>query len=352
MPRVLIVDDSAVVRQMLAIELAQHPGITVIGTAPDPVVARDLIVRDRPDVITLDLEMPRMDGLEFLRRIMAHLPLPVIVVSSLTPQGSDLALEALEAGAVDVLCKPGHAYSVGALAGDLAARIHAVAGRPLAARRSPARAGPATSAPPAGALRATTNQILAIGASTGGTQALAEVLEALPATSPGIAIVQHMPPGFTRSFAERLAKTCRVAVKEAEAGDTLAPGRCLIARGDRHLRVRRQGGTYIAELDNGPPVGRHRPSVDVLFHSVAACAGANAIGVILTGMGRDGADGLKAMHAAGARTIAQDEATCVVFGMPKEAIAIGAADRVLPLPQIAAGICALAEVHERRIGKG
>ncbi len=350
MPRVLIVDDSAVVRRMLAIELAQHSGITVIGTAPDPVVARDIIVRERPDVITLDLEMPRMDGLEFLRRIMAHLPMPVIVVSSLTPQGSDLALEALAAGAVDVLCKPGISYSVGALAGDLAARIHAVSGRALAARR-PAAASGAGAVPGSAALRATTDQIIAIGASTGGTQALAEVLEALPATSPGIAIVQHMPAGFTRSFADRLARTCRVAVKEAETGDTLTPGRCLIAPGDRHLRVCRRGGTYVAEIGDEPPVGRHRPSVDVLFHSVAASAGANAIGVILTGMGRDGAEGLRAMHAAGARTIAQDESTSVVFGMPREAIELGAADSILPLPQIAAGICAQAQAHDRRIGR-
>lgn len=346
MPRVLIVDDSAVVRQVLGDELARHPGIEVIGAAPDPVIARDIIVRERPDVITLDLEMPRMDGLEFLRRIMAHLPMPVIVVSSLTPAGSALALEALEAGAVDVLCKPGAAYTVGALAGDIAARIHAVAGRPVAARQPPAPGGrPAVG----GAMQATTDQIIAIGASTGGTQALAEVLEALPATSPGIAIVQHMPPGFTRAFAERLARSCRVAVKEAEDGDTLTPGRCVIAPGDRHLLVRRKGGTYVAELRDGPRVGLHKPAVNVLFKSVAACAGGNAIGVILTGMGRDGADGMKEMHDAKARTIAQDEATCVVFGMPKEAIALGAVDHVVPLPRIAAEICAQAGAHQRRI---
>jgi two-component system chemotaxis response regulator CheB len=348
MPRVLIIDDSAVVRQVLTEELAKQPGITVIGAAPDPVIARDIIVRERPDVLTLDLEMPRMDGLEFLRRIMANLPMPVIVVSSLTPAGSALALEALEAGAVDVLCKPGAAYTVGVLAGDIAARIHAVAGRPVVARTVPAGGTPAVG----GAMQATTDQIIAIGASTGGTQALAEILEAMPATSPGIAIVQHMPPGFTRAFAERLARTCHIAVKEAEDGDTLTPGRCVIAPGDRHLLVRRKGGTYVAELRDGPRVGLHKPAVNVLFKSVAACAGKNAIGVILTGMGRDGADGLLEMHQAGAKTIAQDEATCVVFGMPKEAIALGAADQTLPLPRIAAAICAQAAAHLRRVGGG
>lgn len=347
MPRVLIVDDSAVVRQVLSAELAKHPGIEVIGSAPDPVIARDIIVRERPDVITLDLEMPRMDGLEFLRRIMAHLPMPVIVVSSLTPAGSALALEALEAGAIDVLCKPGAAYTVGSLASDIAARINAVAGKPLAVR-SPASDRPAVGM----AMQATTDQIIAIGASTGGTQALCEVLESLPASCPGIAIVQHMPPGFTRAFADRLAKTCKLAVKEAEDGDTLTPGRCVIAPGDRHLLVRRKGGTYVAELRDGPRVGLHKPAVNVLFKSVAACAGANAIGVILTGMGRDGADGMKEMHDAKARTIAQDEATCVVFGMPKEAIAIGAVDQVVPLPRIAAEICRLSADHSKRIAGG
>lgn len=341
--RVLIVDDSAVVRTLLTATLAKHPGITVIGSAPDPVAARDIIVHQRPDVITLDLEMPRMDGLEFLRRIMANLPMPVIVVSSLTPAGSALALEALEAGALDVLCKPGSAYTVGALADDLAARILAVAGRQVALRR-PNR-------PPAAmALQATTDQIIAIGASTGGTLALAEVLEALPATSPGIAIVQHMPPGFTRAFADRLAKSCRVAVKEAEAGDTLTPGRCVIAPGDRHMLVRRRGGTYVIELDDGPRVGLHKPAVNVLFKSVASCAGRNAIGVILTGMGRDGAEGLKEMHDAGARTIGQDEASCVVYGMPKEAFLLGAVDRQLPLGDIATAIVSEASGHRQRVG--
>jgi len=347
MPRVLIVDDSAVVRQVLTSELSKHPGIQVIGSAPDPIIARDIIVRERPDVITLDLEMPRMDGLEFLRRIMAHLPMPVIVVSSLTPAGSALALEALEAGAIDVLCKPGTAYTVGALASDIAARINAVVGRPLAVRqRSPSgRSGVLGSA-----MQATTNQVIAIGASTGGTQALAEVLENLPASSPGIAIVQHMPPGFTKAFADRLAKTCRVAVKEAEDGDTVTPGRCVLAPGDRHMMIRRKGGTYVVELRDGPRVGLHKPAVNVLFKSVASCAGKNAIGVILTGMGRDGAEGMKDMHDAGARTIAQDEATCVVFGMPKEAIALGSVDRVLPISAIAEAIVVEANAHIQRVG--
>jgi two-component system chemotaxis response regulator CheB len=341
--RVLIVDDSAVVRKLLSAELSLQPGITVIGTAPDPIVARDIIVHERPDVITLDIEMPRMDGLEFLRRIMANLPMPVIVVSSLTPAGSSLAVEALEAGAIDVLCKPGTAYSVGSLAADIAERCRAVAGRPIALRRQHRPA-------PAAALQATTNQIIAIGASTGGTQALAEVLEALPANIPGIAIVQHMPPGFTRSFANRLASTCRFAVKEAEDGDSLAPGRCLVAPGDRHMLVERRGGGYVARLDDGPRVGLHKPAVNVLFHSVAKYAAGNALGVILTGMGRDGAEGMKAMHDAGARTIAQDEASCVVFGMPKEAIASGGVDRVVPLGGIAAGMIDEIAKHQQRIG--
>jgi two-component system chemotaxis response regulator CheB len=347
MPRVLIIDDSAVVRQVLTDELSKHPGIQVIGSAPDPVVARDIIVRERPDVLTLDLEMPRMDGLEFLRRIMANLPMPVIVVSSLTPAGSALALEALELGAVDVLCKPGAAYTVGALGNDIAARINAVAGRQMTARK------PGVGRPMVGgAMQATTDQIIAIGASTGGTQALAEVLEAMPATSPGIAIVQHMPPGFTKAFADRLAKSCRVQVKEAADGDTLTPGRCVIAPGDRHMLVRRKGATYVVELRDGPRVGLHKPAVNVLFKSVAACAGKNAIGVMLTGMGRDGAEGMKEMHDAGAWNIAQDEASCVVFGMPKEAIALGAVDQVLPLPQIAASVCSQVSAHQKKVGMG
>ncbi|HAT09952.1 MAG TPA: chemotaxis response regulator protein-glutamate methylesterase [Planctomycetes bacterium] len=349
MPRVLIIDDSAVVRQVLTDELSKHPGIQVIGSAPDPVVARDIIVRERPDVLTLDLEMPRMDGLEFLRRIMANLPMPVIVVSSLTPAGSALALEALELGAVDVLCKPGAAYTVGALGNDIAARINAVAGRAMTARKPGAGAGRPMVG---GAMQATTDQIIAIGASTGGTQALAEVLEAMPATSPGIAIVQHMPPGFTKAFADRLAKSCRVQVKEAADGDTLTPGRCVIAPGDRHMLVRRKGATYVVELRDGPRVGLHKPAVNVLFKSVATCAGKNAIGVMLTGMGRDGAEGMKEMHDAGAWNIAQDEASCVVFGMPKEAIALGAVDQVLPLPQIAASVCSQVSAHQKKVGMG
>jgi two-component system chemotaxis response regulator CheB len=203
-----------------------------------------------------------------------------------------------------------------------------------------------------GAMQATTDQIIAIGASTGGTQALAEVLEALPATSPGIAIVQHMPPGFTKAFADRLAKSCRVQVKEAADGDTLTPGRCVIAPGDRHMLVRRKGATYVVELRDGPRVGLHKPAVNVLFKSVAACAGKNAIGVMLTGMGRDGAEGMKEMHDAGAWNIAQDEASCVVFGMPKEAIALGAVDQVLPLPQIAASVCSQVSAHQKKVGMG
>jgi two-component system chemotaxis response regulator CheB len=351
MPRILIVDDSAVVRQVLSAELARHPGIHVIGSAPDPVVARDIIVRERPDVITLDLEMPRMDGLEFLRRIMAHLPLPVIVVSSLTPAGSALALEAMAAGAVDVLCKPGSAYSVGALAKDIAERAVAVAGRAMPKPRAAQTARADTSArasAPLG-LRTTTDQVIAIGASTGGTTAVETLLTGMPASAPGMAVVIHMPPGFTKSFAERLSRITGLDVKEAAEGDRLVPGRVVIAPGDRHLVLRRQGATYVAGLMDGPRIGLHKPAVNVLFKSVATVVGANAVGVILTGMGRDGAEGLKAMRDAGARTIAQDEASCVVFGMPKEAIDLGAAQQVLPLEAIAGGILGQVERHHHRV---
>ncbi|NUN94634.1 MAG: chemotaxis response regulator protein-glutamate methylesterase [Candidatus Omnitrophica bacterium] len=328
--RVLVVDDSAIVREILARELSKEPGIEVVGVAPDPYVARDMIVNLEPDVITLDVEMPRMDGLTFLRRLMKHHPLPVIIVSSLTEEGGELALEALDLGAVEVMCKPGASYTIGDVGVQLAEKIQAAA----RVRVSP-RNGERPAPRPCGrALTRTTHKIVAIGASTGGTQALQDVLTALPANAPGTLIVQHMPEHFTRSFANRLNELCAVEVREAESGDTVTPGRVYIAPGNHHMLLSRSGAVYEVVVKEGPLVSHHRPSVDVLFKSVARFAGRNAVGVIMTGMGRDGAEGLKEMKESGASTIAQDEASCVVFGMPKEAIALGAADHVVPLKSI------------------
>lgn len=338
--RVLIVDDSAVVRQILTQELSRDPQIEVVGTAPDPYVARDRILQLNPDVLTLDVEMPRMDGLAFLRKLMHYKPMPVIIVSSLTAAGGELAMEALEAGAVDVMCKPGAAYSVGDIGRELCEKVKAAA----AVRRFQPLVRPAAapiSAPTA--LRCTTNKIIAIGTSTGGTEALRYVLPRLPRNCPGIVIVQHMPKGFTESFAQSLDRDSEIDVKEAADGDTVIPGRALVAPGNSHLLLTRSGAVYQVRVKEGPHVNRHRPSVDVLFKSVAAYAGRNAVGVIMTGMGNDGAAGLKLMHDAGAPTIAQDEESCVVFGMPREAIKLGAADQILPLDQIPAAIIAAVE---------
>ncbi len=335
--RVLVVDDSAVVREILKRELSLDPSIEVVGSAPDPFSARDMIVELKPDVLTLDIEMPRMDGLTFLRKLMRFHPMPVIVVSSLTPKGGELALEAMEAGAVEVLCKPGAAYSVGEAALELADKIKAAAQARVVPRSA------SVSAPTRLSMTRTTHRIVAVGASTGGTQALQDVLTALPADAPGIAIVQHMPEHFTRAFADRLNSLCAMEVKEAEDGDTLAPGRVLIAPGNRHMVLRRSGATYFVQVKDGPLVSRHRPSVDVLFRSAARYAGRNAVGVLLTGMGSDGAEGLLEMRKAGAETVAQDEQSCVVFGMPKEAIALGAATHVSPLGQMPGRILQLAQ---------
>lgn len=330
--RVLIVDDSAIVRQIFSEELSSDPELEVIGTAPDPYVARDKIVRLKPDVVTLDIEMPRMDGISFLRKLMQHHPLPVIIVSSLTPRGSDLALEALDIGAVDVMNKPGAAYTVGDMSIALIDKIKAAAR--VAIKPQNGRTAPPPSAAPL-ALRHSTNKIIAIGASTGGTEALSTVLGQFPPNAPGTLVVQHMPEHFTRSFAHRLDQTCAVQVKEAEDGDSVTPGKVLIAAGNQHLLLRRSGALYQAQVKNGPLVCRHRPSVEVLFNSVAQYAGANAVGVMLTGMGADGAAAMLKMKEAGAANIAQDEQTCVVFGMPKEAIHCGAVDCVVPLDGIA-----------------
>jgi len=338
--RVLVVDDSAVVRQIFQTELSKDPEIEVVGTAPDPYVARDMVVERKPDVVTLDVEMPRMDGLTFLRKLMHYHPLPVILVSSLTPAGGELAMEALSSGAVDVMCKPGGAYTVGDMTGDLIEKIKAAARVDVRRHRAPAKGGhpPAEVRP----LGRTTNQVLAIGASTGGTVALEVILRSLPPDAPGAVITQHMPETFTKFLAHRLDQTSHVRVGEAEDGASVVPGVALVAPGNRHLVLRRSGARYVVQVKDGPRVNRHRPSVDVMFQSVAQAAGKNAIGVILTGMGGDGANGLLAMRKAGASTIAQDEGTSVVWGMPKVAIDLGAAQMVLPLPAIADEIVRLA----------
>lgn len=326
--RVLVVDDSATVRRILQEELGRDPMVDVVGSAADPYIARDKIFALKPDVLTLDIEMPRMDGITFLRKLMAHYPLPVIVVSSLTPKGGDLALEAMDAGAVEVMCKPGAAYSVGDMSVELTDKVKAAARVPVR-KRAPAR----RAAQPGRrlAMTRTTHKVVAIGASTGGTEALTQLLTRLPHNAPGIVIVQHMPEHFTRSFAERLDELCAIEVKEATDGDGVFPGRALLAPGNYHMMLRRSGARYYVQVKSGPLVSRHRPSVDVLFKSVARYAGKNAIGVIMTGMGRDGAAGMKLMKESGSQNIAQDEATSVVFGMPKEAVAAGGVDFVLPL---------------------
>ena len=333
MIKVVIVDDSAIVRKIFSEELGKERDIEVVGTAPDPYVARDKIIKLKPDVITLDIEMPRMDGITFLKKLMAHHPLPVIIVSSLTPKGSTLALEAMESGAVEVIAKPGGSYSVGEMGAQLADKIRAAAAaKPQQRAVSTAPSGPVKLA--SRALAETTNKIVAIGASTGGTEALKEVLTRMPANSPGIVVVQHMPANFTRAFAERLNGLCKINVREAKDNDSAVPGTCLIAPGNYHMLLKRSGARYYVQVKTGPMVHHQRPAVDVLFKSTAQFAGANAVGVILTGMGADGADGIKLMKDAGARTIAQDEASCVVFGMPKEAIKTGAVDRVVSLMHV------------------
>jgi len=327
--RVLIVDDSAIVRKILTDALASEPDLEVVGTAPDPYVARDKILALNPDVLTLDIEMPRMDGLTFLRKLMLTRPLPTIMISSLCQSSCRAAVQALEYGAVEVLAKPDGPYSVGELRNTLASKIRAAAGARL--KRSnradepprPRLANNLTHLPP--------EAVIAIGASTGGTEAIASILKVLPADTPPLLIVQHIPAQFSRAFALRLNEMCAFEVKEAADGDELRQGRALIAPGDYHMLLRKSGGRYVAQVSAGERLCYQRPSVDMLFFSVAEAAGPNAIGVLLTGMGTDGANGLLKMREAGARTVAQDEATCVVFGMPRAAIALGAAEEVHPL---------------------
>lgn len=333
--RVLIVDDSATARAVLREILETDPAIEVVATASDAYVARDKIVELKPDVVCLDVEMPRMDGITFLKRLMHYMPIPVVMVSSLTQNGAKTTLEALEAGAVDFVGKPhSHIYDgVETMREELLSKIK-MASRVRVRQRSLESIQQANMT----SLAETTNKILAIGASTGGTEALKDVLMGLPRNAPGTIIVQHMPSNFTGPFAERLNGLCAMEVREAKNGDSITPGVVLIAPGDYHMVVRRSGARYYVEIGSGEKVSGHRPSVDVLFNSVAKIAGANAIGVILTGMGGDGARGLLAMRNAGARTIGQDEASCIVYGMPKVAFDLGAVERQLPLQNIAKGI--------------
>ena len=334
--RVLIVDDSAIVRKIFSEELSKYQDIEVVGAAPDPFVARDKILSLKPDVITLDIEMPRMDGLTFLRKLMKYYPLPAIIVSSLTPRGGKLTLEAMDIGAVDVIAKPGASYTVGDMSAQLAEKIRA-ASKARIIKKDSDGSGTARHEP-VGALAQTSNKVIAIGASTGGTEALKILLSQMPPNSPGMVVVQHMPANFTTAFAERLNGLCQVTVKEAKDNDSVVPGTALIAPGNYHMLLRRSGARYYVEIKTGPMVHHQRPAVDVLFKSTAKYVGANAIGVILTGMGADGAEGLLEMKNMGAGTIAQNEKTCVVFGMPKEAIKLGAVDKVLPMERIASEI--------------
>lgn len=344
--KIMVVDDSAVVRQVLTEVLNRDPGMEVIAVAPDPIFAMEKMKKQWPDVIVLDVEMPRMDGITFLRKLMAERPTPVVICSSITEKGSETAVQALSAGAVGIVPKPGIGNRRAAMedaASDLVNAVRAAANanvRKLVPGAIPAPGvAPKLSAdailpPSSQAMAQTTERLIAIGTSTGGTQALEAVLTALPRVSPGIVIVQHMPEKFTASFAARLNGLCQIEVREARNNDRVVPGLALIAPGGRHMLLKRNGAQYHVEVVDGPVVNRHRPSVDVLFRSVARYAGKNAVGIIMTGMGDDGARGLREMHDAGAPTVAQDEATCVVYGMPKEAVKLGGVDRSMPLQNI------------------
>jgi two-component system chemotaxis response regulator CheB len=343
--RVLIVDDSAVVRQTLRDVLESDPEIEVIAVAGDPFVAADRIAEQVPDVITLDIEMPRMDGLTFLKKLMSQHPIPVVICSSLAEEGAQSTFKALEYGAVDIITKPrmGTKQFIEESRTEICDTVKAAAGAKVGLLRPSQTVQAKLTAdvilsPATHAMAETTEKVVVIGASTGGTEALKTVLEALPADTPGIVIVQHMPELFTKAFANRLDGLCQITVKEAETNDTVLRGRALIAPGNHHLLLKRSGARYYVELKDGPLVCRHRPSVDVLFRSAARYAGRNAVGVIMTGMGDDGARGMLEMKQAGAHTIAQDEASCIVFGMPKEAIKMGGVDKVLPLRSLAGAI--------------
>lgn len=353
--KVMVVDDSAVVRQVLTALLSKEAGIDVIAAASDPIFAMDKMNNNWPDVIVLDVEMPRMDGITFLKKIMSMRPTPVVICSTLTEKGAATSMQALAAGAVTIVTKPkaGLKTFLEMDAGDIIQAVKSAAVADMRRLRAMTNL-PATTPPklkidevlPAhevahtasSAMSTTTDQLVAIGTSTGGTQALERVLTHLSRTAPGIVIVQHMPEKFTAAFADRLNKICEIEVLEAKDGDRVIPGRALVAPGGRHMQVKRSGAQYHVEILDAPPVNRHRPSVDVLFRSVAKCAGRNAFGIIMTGMGDDGALGIREMHDAGAETIAQDEKTCIVYGMPKEAVKLGAIDKILPLESIAGAI--------------
>lgn len=334
--RVLIVDDSAFVRQLLTEMLSSDPGISVVGAAPNPFIARDMIKALNPDVLTLDIEMPRMDGLAFLEKIMTLRPMPVLMISSLTQKGADTAMRALEMGAVDFVAKPtvGLVDGLPALRSEIVAKVKAAASAKI--RSTSGAKAPVVRLPGAG--YNSSEKIIAVGASTGGVEALQELLTAFPAASPAILVTQHMPATFTASFANRLNQNCAVTVKQAENGERVLPGHVYIAPGGYHLELARNGANYVCRVHDEPAVSGHRPSVDVLFRSVAHAAGANAIGVILTGMGKDGAMGLLEMRSAGAPTMGQNEATCVVYGMPKAAHDCGAVELELPLNKIASQV--------------
>ena len=335
--KVMVVDDSAVVRQVISHTLARERSIEVLAAVADPIFAMQRMRANWPDVIVLDVEMPRMDGITFLRKIMAERPTPVVICSTLTAAGAETTMQALAAGAVTIVTKP----KLGVRNFLLDASADLVEAVKVASRANVRNLRPALTAelferaaPPAAELRETTERVVALGTSTGGTQALEFVLSALPRSSPGIVVVQHMPEKFTAAFSERLNDVCDIEVREAEDNDRVLPGRALIAPGGRQMTLKRSGAYYYVEVRSAPPVNRHCPSVDVLLRSVAKCAGRNALGIIMTGMGHDGARGLLEMRDAGARTVAQDEASCVVFGMPKEAVRLGAAEKVLPLNAI------------------
>jgi len=325
------------VREILSRGLSLDPSIEVVGTAPNPYVARDKIAELHPDVLTLDVEMPKMDGVEFLRQLMAQYPMPVLMVSALTQKGERITLDALEAGAVDFITKPSAniAQGLNEMLVELREKVKMAAKANIRLRKQTPSVQQKPTAAKTQALAESTDKVIAIGASTGGTEAIRQVITQFPATAPGVVIVQHMPAGFTKMFAERLHQLCAMSVKEAETGDRIMPGRILVAPGDYHMTVQRSGSEFLVLCKHGEKVCGHRPSVEVLFHSVAKSVGSNAVGVILTGMGHDGAEGMLAMREAGARTIAQDEATSVVFGMPKVAYERGGAERLAPIQNIA-----------------